>query len=351
MTVRGTRSVVLLALAAALVAGCERGEPAPAPSPSPSSEGVPSPPGPSGLSVAFVIPADAARPAAVVSSVREDLDRLRRSHLRDVTDWRVVEADAPAFTADLVTYLADEGTDLVCAIGPGSGDVVVRVAPSFPRTRFCATPAIAEADAIPGNVLLIDLRVEEVAYLAGVAAQLTATTGPPGFVGGESQYSIDRQRAAFQAGINAVAATPVTPYVAFPVVDADQAFALAVPQYEAGVATIYSAAGSADVGVRRAAQETGGLVIGSLATLVPDPSEPPPTAVLMVTQQRLDVGAGIAVEQALTSWEGGLASVGLAQRALDVGPGGSGRYGIVAPRIEELRARIEADELRPLSTG
>lgn len=353
MTVRVSRWVALLVSVLTLTTACRDGaSPTPTPAPSPSAvAAAPTPVDPGGLSAAFVLPPPTAASPAELASLREDLARLRRTHLRDVTTWRVVAADGPEFVGDLVALLAEDGADLVCAIGPRSGDVVVRIAPAFPETRFCATPAIAEVATIPANVLLIDLRVEEVAYLAGAAAQLTSSPGPPGFVAGEGQYSVDRQRIAFQLGINAVSEAPVAPYVAFPVGDAERALELAAPQYAAGVGTIYSAAGAADAGVRQAAQQNDGLVIGSLQTLVPDPAAPPPAAVLLTISERFDVPVDLALSRALGSWEGGLASVGLAQDALAIAPGGSARYRAIAPRLDELRARIEADQLQPLGAG
>lgn len=352
MTVRVSRWLALLVSVATLATACQDGTPVPAPSPSPTTVvAAPTPVDPGGLSAAFVLPPPAVASPAELEALREDLARLRRTHLRDVTTWRVVAADGPEFVGDLVALFAEDGADLVCAIGPRSGDVVVRIASAFPETRFCATPAIAELALIPANVLLIDLRVEEVAYLAGVAAQLTSAPGAPGFVAGDTRYSVDRQRLAFQLGINAVSETPVAPYVAFPVGDPERALELAAPQYAAGVGTIFSTAGAADAGVRRAAQENDGLVIGSLRTLVPDPGEAPPAAVLFTISERFDVPVGIAVDRALASWEGGLASVGLAQDVFTLAPGGSPRYRAIAPRLDELQARIEADQLQPLGAG
>lgn len=332
-----------------LATACTTEPPRSEPSPSPTVAAEPSPTSSRGLQMAVVLPPATVRSEAQLAAVREEAERLRDTRRDEVASVRIVQPDAPAFTQDVVAVLAEGGADLVCVLGPGAGAAVTAVAPSFPSTRFCATPAIAEAEAIPGNVLLIDLRVEEIAYLAGVAAQLTSGQGSPGFVAGETQYATDRQRQAFGAGINAVAEEPVVPYTGFPVSDADRAFELAAPRYAAGVATIYTVAGDADAGVRRAAQREGGLVIGSLLTLVPDPDEPPPVAVLMTTSQRLDIGLGIAMDRAVDAWSGGLASVGLAEGALDVAGGGSSRYPRIAPRLADVRERIERRELVPLS--
>jgi basic membrane lipoprotein Med (substrate-binding protein (PBP1-ABC) superfamily) len=346
------RSAAVVVLLLGFLAACTTGGPSTAPSPSPTPVTVPSPTTASaGRQLAIVLPPATTRSTAQVAAVREEAEQVGSRYRDELPSVRILQPDTPEFSGDITALLAERGADLVCVLGPGAGAVALAVAPSFPQTRFCAAPAIAEPEGIPANVLLVDLRVEEIAFLAGAAAQLASVDGSPGFLAGEAQYDIDRQRAAFTAGINAVADEPVTPYVGFPVSDADRALQLAAPQYAGGVDTIYTVAGDADAGVRRAAQREGGLVIGSILTVVPEPTQPPPVAVLMTTTQRLGVALGLAVEQLLGTWEGGLASVGLAEGALGVAGGGSGRWARVAPAVADLRGRIESRELRPLSGG
>lgn len=341
---------VLLTLIGVLAACTDGGAPPePAPSPSPTSSATPESAEAEGLGVAVVLPPESLWSETRVERIREELASLRRTHLSDVPTWRTVQPETPVFSRDLAAVLAEQGADLVCVIGPGAGAVVLEVAPAFPRTRFCATPAIAEPARIPANVLLIDVRVEEVGYVAGVAARLTSTTGPAGFVAAQDEYATDRRRGGFLAGLNADGPVPRSPYLAAPIGDADRAFELAAPRYAAGVQTIYTAAGDGDAGVRRAAQQHGGLVIGALDTLVPEPDEPLPVAVLLGTVTSLDGAVAIAVDQALSTWDGGLASVGLAEGALRLVPGGSARYAAIAGRLDDVRERIEGGELQPLA--
>lgn len=352
----GRAGGTVLALLVVLTA-CRAGAPTPAPSPTPTTAtATPAPV--TGLTVAVVLP-----PASVVvpdeaAAMREELEELRRRFGDDVGSLRVVQPETAVFVQDVTVFVAEEGADLVCVLGAGSGAVVRAVAPGFPETEFCATPASSDPEDIPPNVLQIDVRVEEIAYLAGVAAYVADPTRPAGFIAGESEYATDRQRAAFVAGITAAASEPVTPYVGFPAADEERGYGLAAPQYAAGVRVIFTAAGEADLGVRRAAEEaeeTRALVIGSQRTLVPrtdtGAQEAPPAAVLMTTTQLLSVPVELALTQALGTWEGGQASVGLREGALVVAPGGSPRYRAVADAVAEARARIEAGDLVPLPTG
>jgi basic membrane lipoprotein Med (substrate-binding protein (PBP1-ABC) superfamily) len=343
------RGLAALVVVLAVLTACRSGEPTPAPSPSPTTVS-PAPAPSTGLRVAVVLPPASGRTPTELAAIRSDLDAVRQRHASDVASLRVVQPDTPGFVVDVTTLVADREADLVCVLGAGSGEVVLELAAAFPTTEFCAAPAAAEPADIPENVLLIDVRVEEIAYLAGVAAQLSVGEAAPGFVGGESQYAVDRQRAAYVAGINSVAEEQVTPYVGFPAVDEERAYELARTQYAAGVETIFSVAGPGDLGVRRAAREAVRLVIGSRRTLVDGGEEPSPL-VLLTTDVDLTVPVELALARALGTWQGGRATVGLTEDALLVGPGGSDRYRVVAGPVEQAMERIRTGELRPLGAG
>ncbi|MBW3659476.1 MAG: BMP family ABC transporter substrate-binding protein [Actinobacteria bacterium] len=345
----GRRAAGTLLAALLLLPACLRSGPEPAPSPSPTAPVTAAPSPATGLEVAVVLPPASLGAAAGAAATREDLDDLRRRLGADIRSLRVVQPDAPAFVADVTEVVAEGGADLVCVVGPGAGEVVLAAAPRFPTTEFCATPATAAAELVPPNVLLIDVRVEEVAFLAGVAARLADRPRAPGFVGGEFEHAIDLQRTAFGLGINAVGGEPRTPYVGFPAADEARGYELAAPQYAAGVTVIYSAAGEADRGVLRAAEEADRLVIGSRDVLAPDDEEQLSPSVLLLTDMDVVVALELAFTQALSTWEGGVASVGLAEDALLLVPGASPVYGDVADALAEVRARVEAGELDPLA--
>lgn len=348
------RAVGVLLLALLLLPACRDGAPTPAPSPSAAGPSTPPPSPVTGLRVGVVLPPASLRTAAEVEAMREDLVDLPDRFGEDIASIRVVQPDGRAFIADVTDLLADRGADLVCVLGPGAGAAVRAVASRYPETRFCAAPAAGPVAGIPENVLLIDVRVEEVAFLAGVAAQLAdpGASRPPAFVAGDTQYAVDRQRAAFAAGASSVAPAPVTPLVAFPAGDEERAFEVAAPWFEAGTPAIYTAAVEGDRGVLRAAQEHGGLVIGSPYTLLEQGDEgevlAPPEAVLLLTAGRASVPVEVAVRRVLEAWAGGQASVGLAEDAFALAGGGSPRYRTIAGAVEEARARLVSGEVSPL---
>lgn len=346
----GRAAGALLALLVLLPA-CLRSAPAPDPSPGPTAPTTAAPSPVSGLRIAVVLPPATLATTASIAATRADLDALRQRFGSDIASLRVVQPDTPAFVADVTDVVAEGGADLVCVVGPGAGAVVLEAAPRFPTTEFCATPATAAPEELPPNVLLVDVRVEELAFLAGAAARLADPPRAAGFVAGEAEYAVDRQRTAYTVGMNAVGGEPRTPYVGFPAGDEARGHELAAPQYAAGVTVIYSAAGEADRGVLRAAEEADGLVIGSRHTLLPGPDAAVPEAVLLTTDVDLVVALELAFSEVLGTWEGGLASVGLAEDALVLGPGGSPRHRAIAADLEELAARVEAGEVDLLGDG
>lgn len=353
----GARGAGVLLVALLLLASCREGVPPPVPSPDPTSPSTALPSPVSGLAVAVVLPPPSLVTPSEAEAMRADLEDLRDRFRGDVASLRVVQPDDAVFVADVADLLAERRADLVCVIGRGSGAAVRAVAPRYPGTEFCATPADAGEAGIPTNVLMIDIRVEEVAFLAGVAARLVDpdAAGPPGLIGGERQYALDRKRSAFLAGVEAVAAGPVTPFVGLPVGDQERAHELATAWSGAGSPAVYTVAGGADVGVLRAAEEGGMVVIGSRYTLVPQGPDgtvaEPSTAVLMTADLDVTVPVELALRRALEGWEGGRASVGLSDGAFDLRPGGSPRYREISAAVEQARARLEAGELAALPSS
>lgn len=346
---RGRRIVALLVTAMVVLTGCTSSAPDDAASsPTPAPSVAPSPTTRSGLRVGIVLPPPQRLAAVAEEQTRLELARSRRASGRDIVGWQVVQPDAPVFTTDVVTLLAEQDNDLVCALGPGAAEAVLAVAPSFPRTRFCVIPASLEP--APPNVLSVDLRVQETAFLAGAAAGAVSGDRPPGFVAASTGYAIDRRRRAFIEGMAAGGAQATAPFIAFPADDAETAEAFAADQIEQGVRVITTFSGSADAGVLAAAQAEGGLVVGRLSTLAPDLGDaPPPSAVLMTLSERLDLAMAPVLEQATGEWRGGIVSVGLAEGALAIGPGGSPRWPGISGIVGRLRDDIRAGDLVPLS--
>lgn len=342
MRIAWTIASLLLVLAA-----CEAEHPTAAPSPSATE--VPPEPTPeveTGWDVVFVLPPRGSVPEPTLARYRDQLEALPPQDPDLVTDLRLVVPDGAAFQRDVIAVTAEDGAALVCAIGPGAARAVLEVAPDFPRTRFCAVPA-NYTQPPPGNVLGIDVRVEEVAYVAGAAAAIPAGA-PPAAVYGQGTYGSERIAAAFVAGVASTDrdeepvedGEPTAPQ-AVPVSSRDGAYEFATDLYESGVFTVYTTAGSADPGVLQAAREQGALVVGDETTLVSE-DEPPSESILFVVRLRLDVVMDELIDRAIPDWTGGTTSVGFAEGAFELGPGGSAIWQRIRVRVEGIADLVAA---------
>lgn len=304
-----TRVLAWLIVVGAVLSACTPGgevQPAPSPSASVSSPEVATEP--EGLRVGVVLPLESVRPLGP-DAVRAAVGDLRVATRDEVREYRVLQPDGPAFVGDLVALLADEGYDLVCAVGPGAVDAVLPVAVDHPELRFCALPA-ASVEGAPANLHLLDVRVDHAAYVAGAAAGAAISPPPelgeeppsalqPGVVGDPAMMPAERQTAAFQAGIRRATAREVEVTFGLP----SEAAASTAEQtrfiLEAGGEVVYGTAGASLDGLLAGAADAGGLVVALVDPRAPI-AQPPPELLASVA---LDLQ--IALEVAVRAVIGG----------------------------------------------
>jgi basic membrane protein A len=116
---------------------------------------------------------------------------------------RVVESNSAADYVPNYSALARQGFDLIIGVGFAQGDAIDTAATMFPNTKF----AIVDVDQsslkhAPPNVIGLLFKEQEVGYLAGVIAGLSAKGSSPviGSVGGYKEPPVDRFIAGYQAG-------------------------------------------------------------------------------------------------------------------------------------------------------
>ncbi len=116
---------------------------------------------------------------------------------------RVVESNSAADYVPNYSALARQGFDLIIGVGFAQGDAIDTAATMFPNTKF----AIVDVDQstlkhAPSNVIGLLFKEQEVGYLAGVLAGLSAKGSSPviGSVGGYKEPPVDRFIAGYQAG-------------------------------------------------------------------------------------------------------------------------------------------------------
>jgi len=156
---------------------------------------------------------------------------------------------------DNVVNLADQGYDLVAAIGFAFSPGIDEIAGDYPDVNFTVVDGFAaEAD----NVSNLNFKAEEGSFLVGAAAALKSETGTIGFLGGQQGTGLIE---AFQAGYEA-GAREVNPDIEILVEyigDSTAAFndptrgeALSQAMYDDGADVVYHAAGGSGAGLFRA---------------------------------------------------------------------------------------------------
>ena len=159
---------------------------------------------------------------------------------------------------ELLRLLAEEGTNLVFAVGFLFADSVTAIAPEFPDSTFGLIDSVVEE----GNVASLVFAEEEGSFLVGAAAALTSQTGKVGFLGGVEIDLIKKFEAGFVAG-----AKQVNPDIEIDVKyisqppdfsgfnDPAKGKEIASAQFAAGADVVYHAAGGSGQGLFEAAKE------------------------------------------------------------------------------------------------
>lgn len=158
---------------------------------------------------------------------------------------------------------AEQGMDLVIAVGFLMKDALEKVAGEFPDTRFAIIDAVVEEP----NVASLVFREHEGSFLVGAIAGLVTRTGKVGFVGGMDIPLIHKFEVGYTEGVRYV--NPDAGVLVAYAGSGPQAFhdpvkgkSIALSQFDRGADIIFQAAGSTGNGVIDAAQERGLFAIG-----------------------------------------------------------------------------------------
>jgi len=158
---------------------------------------------------------------------------------------------------------AEQGLDLVVAVGFLMKDALDKVAPQFPQIHF----AIIDAEVDQPNVASLVFREHEGSFLVGAIAGLVTKTGKVGFVGGMDIPLIHKFEVGYEEGVKYV--NPDAQVLVAYAGSGPEAFhdpvkgkSLALSQFDRGADIIFQAAGSTGNGVIDAAKERGLFAIG-----------------------------------------------------------------------------------------
>jgi basic membrane protein A len=177
--------------------------------------------------------------------------------------YKELEMQDEAQREQALRRLAEAGANPVVMTGFAFGDVLAKVAPDFPDTKFAIIDMVVDAP----NVKSVVFNEHEGSYLVGMMAALASKTNTVGFIGGMDIPLIRKFGCGYAQGVKAVKPdatvilnmTGTTPSAwNDPVKGAE----LAKGQKAQGADVIYAAAGGTGVGVLQAAADEGILSIG-----------------------------------------------------------------------------------------
>jgi len=159
-----------------------------------------------------------------------------------------------------LTALADQGYDVVIAVGLGQQNALQTVAPKYPDIKFAIVDSVVEQP----NVRSLVFSEEQGSFLAGYAAALASKTGKIGFVGGQSIPLIKKFEVGYTAG--AKSANPNIQILPAKYTeswdDVSRGKASAKLLFDSGADVVYHAAGRCGLGVIDAAEDAGKFAIG-----------------------------------------------------------------------------------------
>ncbi|MCL6520185.1 MAG: BMP family ABC transporter substrate-binding protein [Armatimonadetes bacterium] len=168
---------------------------------------------------------------------------------------KFLESKEQADYAPNLRKFAEQGYDIIFAVGFLMEDALAQVAPKFPKTKF----AIIDGNAPnTSNAVALKFREEEGCFLAGALAGMVTKTGKIGFVGGMEVPLIKRFECGYKAG--AMATHPgIKVFTAYTGRWDDPARGkeLALSQFGRGADIVFHASGSCGLGVIEAAKLKG----------------------------------------------------------------------------------------------
>ncbi len=177
--------------------------------------------------------------------------------------YKELEMQDEAQREQALRRLAEAGANPVVMTGFAFGDVLSKVAPDFPNTKFAIVDMVVDQP----NVKSVVFNEHEGSYLVGMMAALASKSGTVGFIGGMDIPLIRKFGCGYAQGVKAV--NPDATVILNMTGDTPAAWndpvkgaELAKAQKSQGADVIYAAAGGTGVGVLQAAADEGILSIG-----------------------------------------------------------------------------------------
>lgn len=244
-----------------------------------------------------------------------------------------------------LSTLAEQGNDIVIAVGYMMEDALKAVAPRYPNTRF----AIVDGNApdLP-NCVAIQFREHEACFLAGYLAAKMSRTGAIAFIGGKEGGPLVRFQVGYMAGAKAARSDirVLVKYVGS-FSDTGKGAELGREAIQQGADIVMAAAGTAGLGTLKAVADRGA---GYYAIGVDrDQDDLYPGRVLTSVMKGVDSGVYEAIKSLVDGrWQSGKRVLGLKEDGMRLSPMRFTRQDVppaLLTRLEEIAAKIKAGEL------
>lgn len=173
--------------------------------------------------------------------------------------FEYIEPRDSAEDADALRSFAEDGFDLVIAVGFQMAESLETVAAEYPHINFAIIDSVVEMD----NIESLVFAEHQGSFLAGALAALVSETGTIGFIGGVDFALINRFEGGFIAGAEYVNPDiTVLAQYAGSFGDPGTGKEIALSQIDRGADVIYHAAGGTGGGLFEAALEREVYAIG-----------------------------------------------------------------------------------------
>ena len=177
--------------------------------------------------------------------------------------FKELEMQSEAQREQALRRLAEAGSNPIVMTGFAFGDVLTKVAPDFPETKFAIIDMVVEQP----NVKSVVFSEEQGSFLVGMMAGLASKTNTVGFIGGMDIPLIRKFGCGYAQGVKAAKPdatvilnmTGTTPAAWNDPVKGGE---LTKSQKAQGADVIFAAAGATGLGVLQAAADEGILSIG-----------------------------------------------------------------------------------------
>lgn len=239
-----------------------------------------------------------------------------------------------------LSSLADQGHDLIFAVGYLMEDALKRVAPKYPNTRFAIIDGNAPDEP---NCVALKFREEEGTFLAGYLAMSMSKTGAIGFVGGVEGALMTRFESGYRAG--ALAANKkgrvISKYIGN-WTDAPKGVEMGRVLLSQGADVIFAAAGKGGLGVLDAVAKRSNNAFG--IGVDADQDDLHPGRILTSVMKGVDTSvAQTTLDLAAGKWTPGEHVLGLKEKGVRLSPMRFTKNLVpdeVLKRIETLSAAI-----------